>query len=248
MLLIPSIDLRGGRCVRLVQGCFEKETDYDIHPATLLRRYKSLGAVWLHIVDLDGARDGTPVNGSMIANLARHQGVQLQVGGGVRSAAVIETLFAAGVARVVIGSLAVRRPGEVLTWLKCFGAERICLAFDVRLDSGGTPFVYTHGWTRNSALPLWEALEPYPGAVLKHVLCTDISRDGTLEGPNIDLYRAALTRFPDLAWQASGGIRRAADLRALAELGVSAAVSGKALLENRIEEPQKFSPVASSPA
>jgi len=232
--VIPSIDLRGGRCVRLREGDFATENAYDIQPATLLRRYHSLGARWVHIVDLDGAKDGVPVNFPLIASLAKQSDMQLQVGVGVRSAAAIERLISAGVARVVIGSAAVQMPGEAATWLKCFGPERICLAFDVRIGPVHQPQVHTHGWTRNSVMTLWDAIRIFPPGLVKHVLSTDISRDGTLRGPNLSLYRAGLKYFPNLAWQASGGIRDGSDLEALASVGVSAAISGTAILEDRI--------------
>jgi len=234
MLLIPSIDLRGGRCVRLRAGDFATETTYDIEPAALVRRYHALGARWIHIVDLDGARDGVTTNTPIVEKLARHPALCLQVGGGVRSAALIERLLSAGVARVVVGSAAVQEPAEVATWLKCFGAERICLAFDVRIGPDHQPQVHTHGWTRSTVISLWDAITAFPPGALKHVLSTDIERDGTLRGPNLLLYRAAMKNFPALTWQASGGVRNSADLEALASTGVAAAVSGKALLEERI--------------
>jgi phosphoribosylformimino-5-aminoimidazole carboxamide ribotide isomerase len=258
MLLIPAIDLRGGRCVRLREGDFATESTYPVEPAALLRRYHALGARWVHVVDLDGAKDGVAVNAPVIADLARYRGVSLQVGGGVRSAAVIEGLLTAGVARVVIGSAAVQRPAEVSSWLRAFGAGRICVAFDVRIGPGarpgsgleGEPQVHTHGWTVNSALSLWNAIAAFPEGSVRHLLCTDIGRDGTLVGPNFNLYRECFRRFPMLSWQASGGIRNAADLAGLARSGVAAAVSGTALIEERIpvQELQSFLPAASFPA
>ena len=250
MLLIPAIDVRAGRCVRLYQGDFAAETCYAPDPAQLLRRYQALGARWLHLVDLDGARAGARANGALIAGLASFGAVQLQVGGGVRSARAIGELLDAGVARVVIGSAALERPDEVAAWLGRFGAERLCLAFDVRAENGAEARVHTHGWTQDSGVSLWAALGRYATGSLRHILCTDIGRDGALTGPNLDLYRTAVARFPDLAWQASGGVRGAADLAALARTGVTAAVSGKALLEQRIscEELRPYLPDASSPA
>ena len=250
MLLMPAIDLRHGRCVRLFQGDFGAETRYEHEPHELLLRYRGFGATWLHVVDLDGAKDGVLANRSVIVALASQRAVRLQVGGGVRSAAVIEDLLRNGVERVVIGSAAVERPAEVAEWLNRFGSERICLAFDVRIDADGRPVPRTRGWTEGSQVTLWDAIESFPAGSVKHVLCTDIERDGALTGPNIDLYRTALQRFPKLAWQASGGVRDARDLQALAALGVAAAVSGKALLEERItpEELRPFLPDASSPA
>jgi phosphoribosylformimino-5-aminoimidazole carboxamide ribotide isomerase len=250
MLLIPAIDLRNGRCVRLYQGDFDAETRYPAAPQELLARYRALGASWLHVVDLDGAKDGALANRAIIMELAAQTGLRLQVGGGVRSGQVIEDLLAHGVARVVVGSAAVERPDEVASWLGRYGSEHICLAFDVRLNADGEPVVRTRGWTESGKLTLWQALEPFIAVGLKHVLCTDIERDGALTGPNLSLYRTAAQRFPLLAWQASGGVRDAADLTALAQINVAAAVSGKALLEERItaEELRPFLPNASFPA
>ncbi len=256
MLLIPAIDLRAGRCVRLTQGNFEAETRYTCEPRELLERYRVLGAPWLHVVDLDGARKGVGGNRELIAELAAAASrataptPRLQVGGGVRSTAAVEELFSCGVARVIVGSLAVERPAEVASWVERFGPERLGLAFDVRIHTAGEPWVRTHGWTDSSDLRLWDAVDRCELSGLRHVLCTDIARDGTLLGPNLDLYAEAVQRFPQLAWQASGGVRDAGDLAALAGTGVAAAVCGKALLENRItaEESRLFWPDASSPA
>lgn len=249
MLVIPAIDLRAERCVRLYQGNFTAETRYECSPPELLAKYRALGASWVHVVDLDGAREGVPVNRALILELASERRVRLQVGGGIRSAEAIEELLSSGIERVVIGSRAAEQPHEVIGWMRHFGAQRICLALDVRYDRG-EPQVRTRGWQAGAAMSLWEVLERYPTAAVRHVLCTDIERDGALSGPNIDLYRDALERFPHLAWQASGGVRDLTDLQALATIGVAAAVSGKALLEERItsEELQPFLRDASSPA
>ncbi|MCU0760710.1 MAG: 1-(5-phosphoribosyl)-5-[(5-phosphoribosylamino)methylideneamino] imidazole-4-carboxamide isomerase [Steroidobacteraceae bacterium] len=234
MLLIPSIDLRGGHCVRLLRGDFAAETRYDLEPHELLGRYRALGATWLHIVDLDGARDGQLANRSLLLTLASQRAVNLQVGGGVRSLAVVDDLLRNGVDRVVVGSAAVEEPAAVAQWLSQFGPERVCLAFDVRLDEAGIPRVQTRGWTQGTALSLWDAVEGFQAAGLRHVLCTDVQRDGALEGPALGLYTEAVRRYPALRWQASGGVRDAGDLAALRAVGVAAAISGKALLEERI--------------
>jgi len=248
MLLVPAIDIRAGHCVRLYQGDFSRETRYAPTPAALVARYQELGASWIHIVDLDGARLGLANHRELIASLAAQTSARLQVGGGVRSAADIELLLAAGVARVVIGSVALERPREVTGWLERFGADRICLAFDVR-SAGLVPQVRTHGWTMASGISLWDALAPYTDRAC-HILCTDIVRDGTLFGPNLQLYHQAVQRFPQFRWQASGGIRSASDLQALRIVGLQAAISGKALLEERIsiEELKPYLPAASFPA
>jgi len=250
MQLIPSIDLRDGRCVRLLKGDFAAETRYAQEPLDLLRHYRALGARWLHLVDLDGARDGT--QGSQLANrptiaaLAAEPGMAVQVGGGVRSRAVLDDLLQLGVSRVVIGSAAVEQREAVLDWLHHYGAERICLAFDVQLNEHQEPHLRTRGWRQGTTLTLWDAVASFVDHGLQHVLCTDIARDGALAGPNLALYRKAANRYPQLQWQASGGVSDLADLHALALTGVSAAISGKALLENRLppEGLQPFLPNA----
>ena len=231
MLLIPAIDLKEGHCARLFKGDFNAEVRYDGDPRELLRRYSALGAPWLHVADLDGAKDGAMANRALIFALASGRAIKLQVGGGVRSKEVIEDLLAHGVDRVVVDSISVDEPRSVIAWLKGFGCERLCLAFDVRLDAFAVPRVRTraHG--------------------LKHVLCTEVERDGTLEGPNLALYTQATAHMPQLAWQASGGVRNAKDLSALTATGVAAAICGKALLEGNInlKELQAFLLSESSP-
>ncbi len=246
MLLIPAIDLRGGRCVRLLQGDFAEETRYHVEPHELLVRYRELGASWLHLVDLDGARDGKPANGSIIVALASQRAVHLQVGGGIRDSATIDAFLHAGVTRVVIGSAAITKPDQVRLWLRRFGPESITLAFDVRLDEVGMPRCTTHGWQLQTALSLWQAVDAYRANGLRHVLCTDVARDGAMSGPNLELYAEAIRRFAEIEWQASGGVRGAEDLRALAATGVAAAISGRALLEERlaVEELTPFLPNA----
>jgi len=246
MRLIPAIDLKAGHCVRLLQGDFETETRYGAEPLALLAKYCGIGADWLHVVDLDGARDGSSGNRAIIAELAAQNAVKLQVGGGLRNTAAIAQMLDLGVARAVVGSAAVIKAEQVRTWLKHFGPDRITLAFDVRLDEAGMPCVATHGWRRQSKLSLWDAVAGFAAFELEHVLCTDVSRDGALSGPNVPLYAEAVRRFPGIAWQASGGVRDARDLRALAACGAAAAISGKALLEELIpiEELRAFLPNA----
>jgi phosphoribosylformimino-5-aminoimidazole carboxamide ribotide isomerase len=250
MRLIPAIDLKDGHCVRLLRGDFDAETRYSADPHALLAKYRDLGADWLHIVDLDGARDGTGANRGIIVELARQTAVMLQVGGGLRDTDAVSQVLNAGVGRAVIGSVAVTRVDLVRTWLDDFGSERVVLAFDVRLDPVRTPRVAIHGWRETSELSLWDAVANFADHDLKHVLCTDVSRDGALSGPNVELYDEAVRRFPHIEWQASGGIRDARDLHALARAGAKAAISGKALLEELIpaEDLQTFLPNASSPA
>ncbi|MET0292384.1 MAG: 1-(5-phosphoribosyl)-5-[(5-phosphoribosylamino)methylideneamino] imidazole-4-carboxamide isomerase [Steroidobacteraceae bacterium] len=246
MQLIPSIDLRGGRCVRLLKGAFDAETRYEIDPAELLDRYADWGARWLHVVDLDGARDGMPANLEVIARLAAKKRLQIQSGGGLRSQSAIDAMLQAGVSRVVLGSVAVEEPELARGCLERLGPDRLCLAIDVRVDEGGVPRVRTRGWVTEHALSLWDLLAGFAAAGLKHVLCTDIELDGALGGPNLALYREARERYPDIEWQASGGVRDITDLARLDTLGMAAAISGKALLEGRFqpEELRPFLPAA----
>ena len=243
MIVIPSIDLRGGRCVRLLKGDFAAETQYDLDPLQLAARYHTLGASWLHVVDLDGARDGMLANRDMILDIARTlPALQVQVGGGVRHRSVVADLLLAGVARVAVGSAAVETPDEVRRWMLEFGADRVCLAFDINIDANGLPLLKTRGWRESTSLSLWDALGLYLPYGLRHVLCTDIARDGALQGANVALYTEAAARFPGIQWQASGGVSSAGDLAALSRCGAAAAISGKALLEGRIstEELQPY--------
>jgi phosphoribosylformimino-5-aminoimidazole carboxamide ribotide isomerase len=241
MELIPAIDLRSGRVVRLFQGDFDAETRYQLSPQELYARYLQAGARRVHIVDLDGARDGAAGNRALVASLAAQGCLRVQSGGGLRSSHDVQSLLACGVERAVIGSVAVTMPDDVAGWFDEIGAERLVLALDVRLGPSGVPEVATHGWRQTSAIPLWDLVGRYLGAGLRHVLCTDIGRDGALSGPNLALYREAVARFPQIDWQASGGVRDASDLRLLAATGVAAAISGKALIEGRIA-PEELQP------
>ena len=233
MELIPAIDIRDGRCVRLLKGDFDRETRYDVDPVALARMYRDLGARWLHVVDLDGAATGEPANLALVDKIRAACDLRVQFGGGIRDRSNLERALAV-VDRVVIGSLAVTAPEQVAAWLTELGAERLTLALDVRIDRDGVAFIATHGWTRASGLTLDQAVQQYRIAGLRHVLCTDIDRDGALTGPNVELYGNCVKRWPALALQASGGIRDLQDLTALAATGVAAAISGKALLEGRL--------------
>jgi phosphoribosylformimino-5-aminoimidazole carboxamide ribotide isomerase len=213
----------------------------------VLDGYLALGARRIHVVDLDGARDGSQGNRAAIRRIAERAGQNaIQVGGGIRARRVAEELFELGVASAVVGSVAVTQPDEVASWLREFGPERVVLAFDVRVDDGGTPRLATHGWERQTQTSLWDAVERYLPAGLRHVLCTDVARDGALSGPNVALYGECVRRYPNIAWQASGGVATAADLHALASAGATSAISGRALLEGRLttEELAPFLPAA----
>ena len=193
----------------------------------LYERYAVLGARWLHIVDLDGARGGTQARRSSSSNCRNSGACSCRSAAGCVTLATVTRLLSAGVDRVVVGSVAITQPTVVSRWFGEYGGHALMLALDVRLDARGVPHVATHGWSQQSTVVLWDAVDSYIPSGLKHVLCTDISRDGTLTGPNCELYVEATQRFPCIAWQASGGIRDASDLRSLAGTGASAAISGR---------------------
>jgi phosphoribosylformimino-5-aminoimidazole carboxamide ribotide isomerase len=233
--LYPAIDLREGRVVRLDQGDFARETRYGDDPVALARAYAAAGARWLHVVDLDAARSGRFTQFEVIARLARIEGLAVQAGGGVRSIEHVQALFDAGVARVVVGSMAVTQAPKVAGWLAQFGAERMCIALDTRATTAGDFELPVSGWTDGSGVPLSRMLDFYAVQhAARHLLCTDIQRDGMLGGPNVDLYAAICRDYPALAVQASGGVRDAADVRAARAAGAAGAIVGKALLEGRV--------------
>lgn len=237
MQVIPAIDIKDGRCVRLFKGRFDRVTEYPVPPAELATRYSDLGAQWIHCVDLDGARTGRTGNVNLLAQTASAVSCGLQAGGGVRDEHTIARYLDAGVDRIVVGSVAVEQPDTARRWLREIGRECIVLALDVRMDADdGTPMLVTRGWTAGSDTSLWEALDQLEDTDLTHVLCTDVSRDGAMSGPAVDLYADCVRRYPGIAFQASGGVRNLADLQALAETGVAAAIVGKALLDGRISD------------
>jgi phosphoribosylformimino-5-aminoimidazole carboxamide ribotide isomerase len=225
MIIYPAIDLVGGSVVRLKQGRFEDSTHYCDDPASALRSFESSGAEWAHIVDLDGARERAPVQHEFIAELASSTGLKLQVGGGFRTRDHVRRMLDAGVARVLVGSLAVKDPDEVRRWFDEFGKDRLGLSIDVRMN-GRTPLVAVSGWTEASGHSLWEIAALFPAA--RHLLLTDIGMDGMLAGPNFDLLDEASERLPHLKIQASGGVSSIADIERLKTDG---AIIGKALWE-----------------
>ena len=233
--LYPAIDLRGGSVVRLAQGDYARETGYPLDPVELAQRYADAGARWLHLVDLDGAKGDRSVNGPIVAAIAAIPGLSIQAGGGVRGEDDVRRLLDAGVSRVVVGSLGVRSPGLVQAWLTRFGRDRLCVALDARQGDDGVFRLPVHGWTEATGATLDGVLSSYARhGGLKHVLCTDIARDGMLGGPNLALYRELSNRYPSIAVQASGGVRDLADVEAAFHAGAAGVVVGKALLEGRV--------------
>lgn len=231
--LIPAIDIRDGRVVRLQQGDYARQTTYAMDPLAQARAYAQACAGWLHLVDLDAARLGGFSLAALVADIKRGSALNVQAGGGVRSHAQLATMFATGVDRAVIGTLALTDKASVRAWLAEFGPERLTLAFDVKRDDEGRWRCASHGWTELSADGLDDILAEYADAGLRHVLCTDIARDGLLGGYNLDLYAHLRARWPTLQVQASGGVAGLDDIRAVKALGVPGAILGRALLEGR---------------
>lgn len=227
MIIYPAMDLMGGRVVRLRQGRFDETTTYPDGPAEALRGFSAAGAEWTHIVDLDGARAGAPLQHGFIAGLARQTRLKLQVGGGFRTREQLQMILDAGVERAVIGSLAVKDPMLVNRWIEEFGPDRLVLSLDIRMIED-QPVVAVSGWAENSASTLWDLAAQFPAA--RHLLLTDIGRDGMLNGPNFGLLNEAVERLRSLRIQASGGVSSIADLERLRTDGV---IVGKALWEGR---------------
>ena len=234
MEIFPAIDLKNGQCVRLTQGDFETAKIYESDPLLQAQRFADAGAVWLHMVDLDGARAGEMKQFDLIASVAKQTTLQIQVGGGIRNESMIAALLDVGVKRVVVGSLAVKNRPLVQSWLKTFGADHLALAFDIKFTDN-EPEILTHGWQSGSQQLLWDVLDAYETCGLKHILCTDVGRDGMLTGSNHALYVALQARYPALEVLASGGVSGLEDLQGLAKLGLAGAIVGKAIYEGRVD-------------
>lgn len=230
----PAIDVRAGRVVRLAQGDYARETRYPHDPLALAQAYAAAGADWLHLVDLDAARAGGYTLSALLASIKSQTGLSVQTGGGVRNEADVEGLFEAGADRVVVGSLSAGEPDRVGQWLRRYGSDRIAVALDARRTEDGRWFPATHGWTRQGERSLADLVRFYAHTGLRHLLCTDIARDGMLSGPNLPLYALLRQWAPLVALQASGGARGIDDVREARRAGCAGIVLGKSLLEGRI--------------
>jgi len=231
--LYPAIDIREGRVVRLAQGDYAAETRYSDTPLKQIETYANAGAQWLHLVDLDAARAGGYTLAPLLTQIRAQTTLNIQTGGGVRSRDDVAKILDAGANRVVIGSLAVREPEMVEEWLTEFGPEHLTIALDTRQDNNGHWRLPIHGWTETSEIALLTLATRYADAGMRHLLCTDISRDGMLSGPNIELYTHLAALIPEVCVQASGGVRALADIPAARTAHCAGIVLGRALLEGR---------------
>ena len=229
----PAIDVRDGKVVRLAQGDYARETCYADDPLVTIVAYAGQGAEWLHLVDLDAAREGGYTLAPLLHGIRSETGLKVQTGGGVRVREDVARILDAGADRVVIGSLAVKQPDAVLEWISEFGAERITVALDARQDEAGVWQLPVHGWTETAGVTLDELAVRFAEGGLVHLLSTDIARDGMLSGPNLGLYRHIRGIAPSLKVQASGGVRELADIAAARNEGCAGIVLGRALLEGR---------------
>ena len=229
MLIIPAIDIYEGKAVRLKQGDFNRKTIYDNEPWKVAKSFADSGSSLIHIVDLEGAEHGTFRNYDVIKKIVAGNDVHVQAGGGVRTEEDASRLFDAGIERIVVGSVAVKEPDKLAHWIELFGYNRIVVAIDVK-DG-----VVAHtGWKESAEVNPLDSIQKLGDLGASIFLCTDISKDGMLQGPNVSLYKKICKRFPDYEIIASGGVSSEKDLNGLRKTGVSGTVVGKALYEGRI--------------
>ncbi|MBR4936876.1 MAG: 1-(5-phosphoribosyl)-5-[Bacteroidaceae bacterium] len=227
--LIPAIDIIGGRCVRLSQGDYERQTTYDAEPADMVKRFADCGVKRVHVVDLDGAKAAQPENLPTLEKMAGIDGVNIEWGGGLKTETAVRQVFDAGAAYAIVGSVAAKQPDLFTTWLNAFGAERMVLGADVREGK-----VSVSGWQEDLNLGIEALIDTFQPHGLRQVICTDISRDGMLQGPSFDLYTQLQAAYPDIDFTVSGGISSMDDIRRLNSLNLRKVIIGKAIYEGRI--------------
>ncbi len=233
--LIPAIDIINGQCVRLTKGDYDKKTIYRDSPSEVAKEFELLGFRRLHVVDLDGAKSKHIVNDAVLKAITNRTNLVVDFGGGIKTDEDIEKAFASGASMVTVGSIAVTEPERFMGWLRKYGVERMILGADVRNGK-----ISINGWKEDSTEDLLPFLKKYIDAGVKNVLCTEISKDGTLAGPAIDLYRRVMDAYPGLHLIASGGVSSKEDIEALDQAGIPAVVFGKAIYEGRIDLRELF--------
>jgi phosphoribosylformimino-5-aminoimidazole carboxamide ribotide isomerase len=232
-MIFPAIDIMDGGCVRLLKGNFSDRINYDVSPVKMAKRFSKAGADWIHIVDLDGAKDGKQTQSSLIIEIAQTCGINIQTGGGIRDLNHVKKLIDNGVKRVVIGSLAVKNPDKVKMWIKELPNDSICIALDVNIDKRGIPYPAIRGWTEPNEKSLWNILNNYIDSGLETILVTDINRDGAELGSNLSLYENIQDKYPNLNLITSGGVGSIKHVESLKLLNPYGIIIGKALYENR---------------
>ncbi len=227
--IIPAIDLIDGRCVRLSQGDYDRQRTYDASPLDMARRFADAGIRRLHLVDLDGAKAARPCNLHVLEAIASATDLDIEWGGGIKDRDALSSVFSAGAGHAICGSVAVRQPDDFCAWLEEFGGERIILGADVREGC-----VAVSGWLEDSVQTVDALIDAFLPYGLLEVICTDISRDGMLNGPSFDLYTRLQAAYPTVTFTVSGGISSMDDIRRLDALGLPRVIVGKALYESRI--------------
>lgn len=227
--IIPAIDIIDGRCVRLTKGDFAAKKVYDASPLEMARQYADCGVQRIHVVDLDGARRSKPMNLATLEDIAGHSGVEIEWGGGISDDSSLASVFNAGATQAIVGSIAALKPAEFSRWLRIFGPDRILLGADVK-----DGVVAVKGWVQQTGLTLDEQIGWFLEDGLKYVVCTDISRDGLLQGPSFELYAQLMEEFQSVVFTASGGISGMDDIKELDKIGVPRVIVGKAIYEKRI--------------
>lgn len=228
--LIPAIDIINGQCVRLTKGDYDQKTVYNDDPMEVARAFEEMGFKRLHVVDLDGAKSKHIVNVDILRRITTETNLIVDFGGGIKTEEDIQTAFDNGAAMVTVGSVAVTKPDLFISWLHTFGAERMILGADVR-----NGMISINGWKEDSQESLLPFLKRYVDEGVRNVLCTEISKDGTLSGPAVNLYKDIMAAYPDLHLIASGGVSSTGDILELERVGIPAVVFGKAFYEGRID-------------
>lgn len=232
MQIIPAIDIIDGKCVRLTRGDYAQKKVYNENPLEVAKQFEDTGIKRLHLVDLDGAKAGRIINWKVLENIAAKTDLLIDFGGGIKAEKDIEIIFNSGGAIVTIGSIAVKEPEIFYQWLRKYGADKILLGADVKDEK-----ISIHGWTEQTEINLFDFLKQNIEKGLQQAFCTDISKDGLLQGPAIDLYKKIIGRFPQLFFIASGGVSSMQDLEQLKETGCKGVIIGKALYEGKIKIP-----------
>lgn len=233
--LIPAIDIIDGKCVRLTKGDYDQKKVYNENPVEVAQHFESLGFKRLHVVDLDGAKSKHIVNDGVLRAITATTSLVVDFGGGIKTEEDIEKAFDAGAAMVTVGSIAVTNPLLFLNWIEQYGAEKLILGADVRNGK-----ISINGWKEDSSEDLLPFLKQYTDKGVRNVLCTEISKDGTLQGPAIDLYQQIMKAYPDMHLIASGGVSCNDDIRALETADIPAVVFGKAFYEGKIKVEELF--------
>jgi phosphoribosylformimino-5-aminoimidazole carboxamide ribotide isomerase len=229
MQIIPAIDLIDGKCVRLTQGDYTKKTIYHHDPLEVALQFEAIGIKRLHLVDLDGAKAGMIINYKVLERIALHTNLTIDFGGGIKTNEDLETIFSSGAQLATIGSMAVKNKNLFFSWIQTYGAGKILLGADVKNEE-----IAINGWVETTGISVFDFIEEQVKHGIQQVFCTDISKDGLLQGPSVELYKRLNDHFPDTAIIASGGVSKADDLRELKEAGCKGVIIGKAIYENRI--------------